>query len=262
MILKKVYKVVLGSFLGISLFMVSGCGSDPEDKIIESFQKYYPDSFEKVAYKFNEGDKIGYLEFKAKNSKRLSFKRREYFKVTDENKSGYYSINTGYEDWTGNLEKSKEGNLIAKRKGIDDKVLDDFYEAAAKSGAYDMEDCINFYVNLHKKYGDILQKNDKSVLSWMNKAQWKGNSYVSLVNNYSLDGVKKVFNSLNSSVKEFRDYRDKAPDVVAKYFKGEVWDKQSHNLTWYQNVNLEEFGKQIEVQAELVDVQHMFKIGF
>lgn len=272
MISKKAKNVSMGTFLGISLLLVSGCGSDPEEKIIESFRKYHPDSFEKVAYEYDKKDKIGYLEFKVKNSQRITVTNCVYFKTTDEVNSGYYCLDTTYEDWDGDLEKSRDDNsLKAKRKYIDDKILAEFYKAASKSESYDMEDCIAFYKNLYEKYGSIVKANleeeypgAKSEEERMLTSQWDGNIYVYSQVNYSgiektRDGDINYYNSLNSLVRNFRGYREKAPDVVTQYFKTE-----NMFFALYRKVSFIPISStEQKVQVEVVDEDPgMLKIGF
>lgn len=197
MISKKTKNLLAGVVLSGVLVALSGCGSSLEDKV-EASAKEYRDSFQKVAYQFDENDQIGYLEYKAKARNRVWYQKRSYFKAKDTSDRGYEWLDILYDDWIRDLGKDDYGTPRSTiREGIDDKILADFYEAASKSDSYNMEDCIVFYRNLHKKYGDIV----RAV--------------------YGREGVKE--NERRRAVKEFQRYLAQAPDVVAKYCKGEEW---------------------------------------
>lgn len=199
MISKKTKHLLAGIVLSGVLATLSGCGSNLEDKV-EADVRVYKDSFQKVAYQFDKNDQIGYLEYKAKAPNKVWYQKRYYFKADDTKDRGYIPVAWGlsYDDWIGDLKYDDYGTPVSTFKEINDEILADFYAAAVKSDSYNMEDCVIFYKNLHKKYGDIV----KAV--------------------YTRDGINRE-DKRRKAVKEFQRYLAQAPDVVAKYCKGEEW---------------------------------------
>lgn len=242
---KNARKAAVLAFLAVSLFSVSGCGSDPEGKIEEKIKSAYPNSYEKVAYEVDKEDKVGYLEYKAKDKESVPFRHRVYFKLTDQNKEGFeimdirllgVTVSADYSGIGAALDDIKAGKKINPQGSINEKILADYYESASKAKSYNFEDCVVFHQGL-SRYLTKIAKNlkyeyDRSVT--YNRII-SSNSYYG--NNDSYYSAENRYNSYNELVNEFKDYREQAPDVVLKNFGNDVYfenDRIGNYLRYYK----------------------------
>lgn len=213
---KNARKAAVLAFLAVSLFSVSGCGSNPEGKIEEKIKLAYPDSFKKEAYEVDKNNQFGYFDFTAKDEDGALKHMRVYFMLSDKNKNGYEFLD-------------EEGDISGKKR-------DEYYKAASESKDYNFLDCIVFHKELLRYLTDISNnlkhEYDRSVTyDWV----LSSNSY------YGSDDphypAEKQYNHYNDLINEFKDYRDHAPDVVAKSFGDDIYfdnDKIGNYLRYYK----------------------------